>query len=782
MTLAEKLHFLILKTRPGRIENINEGIPRLCIPPLTLQDGPAGPSFGARRVTQLPSPLALAASFDTALAARYGAVVGAEARAKGIDVVQGPDLNLDRVPASGRGFEAFGEDPLLTGALGTAVTEGIQSTGVMAQLKHFAVYNQETARMVLDQKVPTRALEELYFRPFEMAVAAAHPASIMCEYGSVNGVNGCQSLALFKELQTWGFSGFIRSDLRSVTHPVAAFKAGLDLIKPGSFTALRSAVRTGALPVTVVDTAVEKVLAPMFALGMVAHPRKLDPGAAADSAAHAAEALSVAEHAIVLLKNRSSLLPLGSGGGSGRLASIAVVGPGAGRRAMTAGYGSAYVPGERHPSPLAAIRALAPRGTVVRAADTLPVATVPLPASDFLHGTPLPPGPPAFDERGEHEFQDFDPIGIPRADLTAAAPSTGEYWHTWTATVAVRVSGLYALSLVSSGDCFMSVDGTQVFADRGLHARSEWSFPVRLVGGRPTVLSLRWYSRPGLPAPAMTWADETPSIQAAVAAARVSSAAVVVVDDWSSEGSDRPNLDLLGAENALVSAVSAVNPNTVVVLSTGGPVLMPWLPHVAAVLAAWYGGEESGRAMADVLFGRFDPSGHLPVTFPRSADQGVTSTAAAYPGVAGTVVYGEGLDIGYRYFEAHGQTPLFPFGFGLSYTTFSLSALHVAPAPGGGAWAVSLEVSNTGPRTGGTVVQAYVSFPSGFGEPPHQLAAFSPVTLRPGQSKRVVLELPRRDFEAFLHGGFSTVPGSYVISLGQSSASLPLHATVRAPA
>lgn len=785
MTLEEKLHFVVLYTRRGLVENSNLGIGRLCIPPLTLQDGPAGLAYGASHVTQLPAPLALAATFDTSLARSYGAVMGSEARTKGIDVLQGPELNLARVPTSGRLFESFGEDPTLTGDMAVSVTEGIQSKGVMAQLKHFPVYTQETARAFLDLRVGNRALEEVYLEPFEMAVAQAHPASIMCEYGSVNGVNACQSRALYHELESWGFRGFVRSDLGAVRNPVAAFEAGLALVKPGSYADLRKAVLGGVLPVSVVDASVEKVLAPMFSFGLIDHPRALEPGAVADTPAHAAVALRTADRAIVLLDNSAGILPLGTGSSARQPASIAVVGPGAGAGAMTAGYGSSYVRPERHPSPispLSAIRSAAPGGTVVRSADTVPVPTVPLPASVFVKGKPLPPGPPPFDELGEHERLDFDPKGVPSRALTAVAPSSGELWHRWNAEIAVPASGLYVFSIVGSGDVFMSVDGRQVFADRGLHSRSPWSFGVTLRAGRRYRLSLRWFSTPTLPGPSMTWADETPSIRAAVAAARRSSVAVVVVDDWTSEGSDRPTLDLPSAQNELISAVSSANPRTIVVLSTGGPVLMPWLSRVKAVLEGWYGGEEAGTAIANALFGRIDPSGHLPVTFPRSAEQGPTDATSAYPGVAGTVTYSEGLDIGYRYYQAHRQKPLFPFGFGLSYTTFSLSSMHVAPARGGTAWAVSAKVANTGRRTGTAVVQAYVGFPAGAGEPPHQLAAFARVTLAPGQSKRVVLGLTLRCFQAFLNGRFRTVPGSYVVSLGQSSSRLPLRASVQPPA
>ena len=368
MTLDEKLHFLILVPAP-HLENTNRAIPRLCIPALSLQDGPDGVAYYASGVTQLPAPLAVAATFDTGLAKAYGRVEGAEARTKGLDVLQGPELNLDRVPTSGRAFEAFGEDPLLTGEIGTAVAQGIQSQDVMAQVKHFTLYNQETARVVLDQQVSERALEELYFRPFQMAISGADAASVMCQFGSVNGTNACQEPSLFKELASWGFNGFVRSDFASVTDPVAAFEAGLSLLKPGSYPQLRLDAASGRLSMRAVDASVEAVLAQMFRFGLITHPRPFTPDAVATSPAHSALALQVAERSIVLLKNRGNLLPLKAAPTATGAASLAIVGVGAGVGATTSGYGSSYVRRSSMIAPLDAIRTRLPAGTVMRVAE-----------------------------------------------------------------------------------------------------------------------------------------------------------------------------------------------------------------------------------------------------------------------------------------------------------------------------------------------------------------------------------------------------------------------------
>ena len=251
---------------------------------------------------------------------------------------------------------------------------------------------------------------------------------------------------------------------------------------------------------------------------------------------------------------------------------------------------------------------------------------------------------------------------------------------------------------------------------------------------------------------------------------------MVFASDYNSEAYDRPSLALPGDQDALIAAVAAVNPRTVVVLNTGGPVLMPWLPNVAAVIEGWYPGEEDGAAIAALLFGDFDPSGRLPVTFPSSDTGGGVDSAAQWPGVDLTSDFSEGLDVGYRYDHATGTQPLFPFGFGLSYTDFALGGLSVVPT--GPGYSVTVDVTNTGSRTGTEVPQVYVTDPAAAGQPPAQLAAFSTITLAAHQTAAVTLAVPASAFQSYLANGWTTVPGPYTISVGDSSANLPLSATV----
>ncbi|HEX3979700.1 MAG TPA: glycoside hydrolase family 3 N-terminal domain-containing protein, partial [Acidimicrobiales bacterium] len=347
MTVREKLGEIVL-VHSGEYENLDAGVPQLCIPALSLQDGPQGVAFGAVNVTQLPAPLGVAATFDTSVARTYGQVEGSEAMGQGIDVIQGPNLNIDRVPQNGRGYEGFGEDPVLVSAMGVANAEGIQSTGTMAMAKHFAVYNQETDRGEIDDMVSSRALEELYLPPFEAAVRQAHVSSVMCAYPQLNGTFQCQDPALLHQLDQWGFTGFVRSDLGSVHDPVAAIDAGTDLIKPASVARLKLLLDEHRLSLAAVDTAVTKVLTEMFAHGLVGRPADGAPDDPVDTADHAHFALTAAEQSAVLLKNAGSLLPLDPS--SHR--SVAVIGADGFTDPVTSGYGSSRVVAPFVSSPL----------------------------------------------------------------------------------------------------------------------------------------------------------------------------------------------------------------------------------------------------------------------------------------------------------------------------------------------------------------------------------------------------------------------------------------------
>jgi beta-glucosidase len=831
MTLPEKLGELVLKMS-GSYENVNAGVAHLCIPSLTLQDGPWGLAFGDTGVTLLPSPLGIGATFDTTLAGQYGEVLGSESRGQGIDVSQGPNLNVDRVPQSGRADESYGEDPLLTSEMGVADIEGLQSQGVMAEAKHVFAYQQETNRGALENEVPARAMQEIYLPPFKAAVTQAHVAGLICAYPRLNGTFQCQDPAVDLALDQWGFAGFVRSDLGAAHAPATALASGTDLLKPSSVELLAALVAKGLVSQATIDTGVEHVLTEMFAFGMIGRPATGVPGTTVDTPDHTAFALTAAERSAVLLRNAGGLLPLDPS----RTQSVAVIGADASTHPVIQGFGSSHVTPPFVSTPLEALTARLGPGTTVRYADggstTLHQPTIPTeyltPASGRGHGLTLTVGPvgdignsistidpvpaaaiePALTIHG----QDHDavrsnpppdhPMRVPtdRADDgrlpdldPAAAMATSielpDGWigsrAKWTGTFTPPRSGRYTFSLAGTGAAVMTLDGRPVVSDMLPHDSGTWSGSVVLAASQPYRFVLRWepvadattLDIPSILDLGMDYVGD--AIAQAVAAARTSQVAVVFAADYAAETFDRPTLSLPGDQDALIAAVAAANPHTIVVLNTSGPVLMPWLYRVGAVLEAWYPGEEDGAAVAALLTGDVAPTGHLPVTFPTSDQATAVANRSQWPGIGLTAAYSEGLAVGYRYDHLTGTKPLFPFGFGITYTTFSFHG--ISAVRNGAGYDVTVDLTDTGHRAGTEVVQAYLTFPKSAGEPPAQLAAFTPVNVSPGQTQAVTLTVPTSAFQSFQPRGWTEAGGTYRIGVGDSSASQPLQVSVRAP-
>jgi beta-glucosidase len=648
MTLDEKIQELG-SLRDATHSRETPPIPRLCIPALRLNNGSAGVSTGGPvqfPATALPAPIGLAATWDPGQALRYGEVEGRETVNQGRNLLEGPDINIARVPVNGRTFEAYGEDPFLAAQITVGDIRGIQSQGVIANAKHYAANNQETNRSTINELIDERTLREIYLPAFEAAVKDAQTGSVMCAKNQVDNEFSCQNRHLLLDILkgSWGFPGFVVSDFNSCHDTVKCANNGMEFELPvASFfsnAALKAALAAGTVTVATIDEHVHRILATMIRFGIFDRPQTTSD---IDFAAGAAVSRDIAEQAAVLLKNDPGTLPLNPG----TLHSIAVVGPFAGA-AMTGGGGSSHV---------------LPNPSVV------------------------------------------------------VAPVDG---------IRSRVG-----------------PGVTVTYDDG-------SDPTRAAG---------------------------------VAAA--ADLAVVMVGDNEAEGRDRPNLSLSGNQDQLVAAIAAANRRTVVVLKSGAPVLMPWIGGVAAVLEAWYPGEQDGTVVAALLFGDVNPSGRLPITFPKREADVPANTPAQYPGVNGVATYSEGVFVGYRHYDAHGIEPLFPFGFGLSYTSFRLDHLKLSPATGvsHGQVTVHVDVTNTGSRAGSQVVQIYVGHPadSAVPEPPHQLVAFTKVALAPGQTRHVVLHLDPRAFAFWdtVSGGWVVQDGGYRIFAGSSSRDLPLSVPVR---
>ncbi|WP_250298566.1 glycoside hydrolase family 3 C-terminal domain-containing protein [Streptomyces sp. A 4/2] len=792
MTLDEK----IAMVKGGVVSAYTGYVPgnsRLCIPALKLQDGPTGVRMAT--TTQLPAAAGIAASFDPSVAKSYGTVIGAEDKAKGVDVDLGPTVNIVRDPRWGRSFESYSEDPYLTGRMGAADIEGIQGQGVMAQVKHWAVYNQETSRNTPADNVviDDRTVREIYASAFGAIVDQAHPASAMCSYSSVNGTYACENSYLNGILKKdFGFQGFITSDWGGTHSTVASANAGMDMEMPDNQyfgAALKTAVEQGQVPQSRVDDMVTRIMREQFRFGLFDHPSPDTPGAEASTPAHVDVAKKTAEAGTVLLKNAQKVLPLDTG----RVKSIAVIGDGAGTDTMTAGGGSAAVAGTGTVTPYQGIKARAgSQATATYAQGGLgPSGALPPIDTSFL----TPPSGTGHGLQGDY-YPNTTLTGPPAATRTdpqvdfnwrGAAPAKGvpatNFSASWTGTITPPVTGTYTFGLTSDDGSRLFIDGKQVidnWRDQGGGATE--TAKADLTAGKTIQVEVDYYQRGGGDRVDLGWTrpDDGPLIDQAVALAKKSDVAVVYANDFESEGSDLANIDLPGDQNKLISAVAAANPDTVVVLNTGSAVTMPWLNEVRGVLEAWYPGQEAGHAIAELLFGDVNPSGKLPVTFPTSLDQVPASTSAQWPGTGGKVQYSEGLDVGYRWYDAKKLTPLFPFGYGLSYTSFRYSHLHVGQKlTDGGTLRASVDVTNTGSRRGADVAQLYLSAPSSTGEPARQLKGFQKVDLRAHQTKRVTFEISAQDASYWNTDAqaWTLGTGTYTLQAGDSSRNLPLSDT-----
>jgi beta-glucosidase len=534
-------------------------------------------------------------------------------------------------------FESFGEDPFLTGRIAVATIEGIQSTGMMANVKHYLANNQEADRHSVNEVIGERALREIYMPGFEASIREAHSASLMCAYPKVNGAFNCENAPLLDGVlkKEWGYDGFVLSDWGATHSTVPSALNGLDLEMPTGIyfdKELRKAVDAGEVPVAVIDEKLVRRFAKMIEFGDFGPQAKPVPIPALE---HGAISRQIAAQGMVLLKNDGGLLPLDAT----LLKTVLVVGPYA-VRPNTGGGGSSHV---------------------------IPLYTI----------TP------------------YDGLS---AELKAR------------------------LTVMDGGD-----------------------------------------------------------INAAAEAAKKAELVIVMVGDQDTEGRDQ-SLELPAAQNDLIRAVVKANAKTVVVVKSGSAVLMPWIDSVAAVLEAWYPGEEDGHAVADVLTGKVNPSGKLPLSFPRSVEDTLASSPEQYPGVNGVAHYNEGLEVGYRGYTAHNIPPLFPFGFGLSYTQFSFDGLKVSKQPGGANATVSFKVTNTGKRTGAEVAEVYLGFPAinEGNEPPLQLKAFSRVMLNPGEAKTVEVKLDARAFSFWSEKthAWAVATGEFQVMVGDSSASTPLKANL----
>lgn len=815
------------------------GVARLGIPDWRTTDGPngaRGSSFlgsGESMATCIPSGSALGATWNPELVEELGRLLGRETRTKACRVLLGPTVNLHRAPQAGRNFECFSEDPLLSGKLAAAYCRGVQSEGVVTTVKHFVGNECETDRWTSNSIIDERALRELYLVPFEMAVTEGGTLGIMTSYNRVNGMYCTEQRWLLTDVlrDEWGFEGFVTTDWMAGADTVLSAEAGLTIEMPSGDrafgTALAAAVRDGRVPESTLDLLAGRMLSTFEAVG--AWDDEPQTEQSIDRPDHRHLARRAAAEAMVLLRNEpvagTPVLPLAVAS----LTSIAVIGPNAGRIHMMGG-GSANLRPFHRTSPLDAIRARL-EGSIEVIGEA---------GCNIDKDPPLLGGPSLAAPDGRQGFliELFDnltwsgePIATGNREISRLLfdeqPLPGhrpeQFSIRATTTFTPEVSGEHTFHLIQVSPSRVTIDGdvaidgithppapSAAFFGFGaeappvaleLAAGESHQIVIELVVERLTMFAgLDLRVRAPIP---------SDSIERAVAAAAAADVAIVVVgtsDEWESEGEDRRALALPGDQDELVQAVVAANPRTIVVVNTGSPVTMPWVDQVPAIVQSWLGGQEMGDALVDVLTGAVDPGGRLPTTFPLRVEH--NPTYGSFPGDNGQVPYTESLFVGYRWYDSRHLPVLFPFGHGLSYTTFDISppTLSSTSVAIGETVSVEVTVTNSGDRTGSHVVQCYVRpHQARIVRPDHELKAFRKVTLEPGASTVVTLELGERAFAYWdpgqpdwdelqsrhattlphlqdqqrrTHAGWTIEPGAYEIVIANSIADPVASATV----
>lgn len=780
-------------------------IERLGIPSLTMTDGPHGVranrTEAGRRAgptTAFPTGVSLASSWNPELVERASAALGEETRAMGCDILLGPCVNIVRHPLAGRNFEAYSEDPYLAGRIGAAWVTGVQSQSVGASLKHFACNNQEFERFRGSSIVDERTLREIYLPQFEMIVKDTQPWTVMCAYNRINGVYASQHNTLLNEILRgeWGFEGVVVSDWAANHTTVESVQGGLDIEMPGPAKyygkLLVEAVNNWQIDEAVIDNAVRRILKMILRSGQMDNPQAR-PAGAANTFEHQRLAREIAEEAITLLKNDNHALPLKID----TIQSIAVIGPNAADLQISGG-GSSRVEPPYRVSPLEGLKAKLGQRMKIEfepGCDNY----VELPAIKPAYLTPA--GGAGHGVKAEY-FANADLSGVP--DAVRVEPTLDLWWWNegpdtrvpvrrfsarWTGKLIVPQSGRHTLKLSNTGRARLYLDGKLVIeqaATSNPHIGS--SIEVELTAGREYDLKAELikttdehfaHLRAGLayrPEPDNRFAR-------AVELARSSDVAIVFAglpENYETEGRDRPDMELTGPQAELIQSVAQANRNTIVVLNVGSPVTMPWLDDVAAVVLAYYPGMEGGHVIANILCGDANPSGKLTVTYPkRLAD---TPAFINYPG-AQEVYYGEGIFVGYRYYDQRDIAPLFPFGHGLSYTTFEYGEIQVpASVKRGAPIEVSITVKNTGSVEGKEVAQLYLSDQqSSLARPPKELKGFAKVALRPGESQTVRFTLDERALSFYdpNRRRWAAEPGEFEILIGSSSRDIRARATFK---
>ncbi len=797
LTLEEKIAML-----SGSSMMASTGVARLGIPAFRMSDGPVGAHIPAPS-TAYAAGIGLAASWDRDLAVRIGTEIGRDARSRGASFLLGPGVNIYRAPLNGRNFEYFGEDPFLAGETAVGYVNGVQSQGVSATIKHYAANNSEYFRFTSDSVVSERALREIYLPAFEAAVRKAHVGSIMDSYNLLNGEHATQNYHLNVEIakQQWGFDGVMMSDWTATHDGIAAANGGLDLEMPfGVYMnekTLLPAVKEGKVKEPVIDDKIRRLLRVGYRFGWMDHD-PLDNGIPRYNQQGRQAALQGAREGIVLLKNQGNLLPLDPA----KVKTIAVIGPDAFPAIPTAG-GSGQVPTYSDVSALKGISdRLGMNGNVLYDRGVPKLSVLAMRSGFSVAADKFAPGLTV------ETFDNAEFTGKPVATRTEMTANTGQNmldnpdmaelinsitadqmmgfmnmagaprYNRWTGYYFVRAPGNFVVFVESQGKYRLTIDGQTVID----HAEiPKFALTQRIVpltpGPHKVVLDVLGAPQFGEGSLKIGIAQEGTLVnQSAIDIAKKADAVIVAVGynaDIETEGADR-EFQLPPGQDELIEKIAAANPNTIVTVTAGGSVdASRWIDHVAALLQNWYPGQEGGTALAEVVFGDVNPSGRLPISWERSLKDN-PSFAYYYPTPGTlTVPYRDDVFVGYRGYEHSGVKPLFPFGFGLSYTSFKYAGLAIHPAAGTGAYEVSFDVTNTGARNGADVAEVYVSedHPQ-VPRPPQELKGFARVVLDPGQTRHVTVPLDARAFTWFDEkaAAWHADAGSFTVHVSRSSA------------
>ena len=805
MTLEEKIDYI------GGTGFAIRAMPDLKLPSFEMSDGP----YGVRSNAGFPSTtyaigIGLAASWDPALAERVGVGIGKDARARGVHYMLGPGVNIYRSPRNGRNFEYFGEDPFLSSAIAVGYIDGMQKQGVSATIKHFMGNNSEFLRHDSDSIIDERTMREIYLPVFESAVKKAKVGAIMDSYNLTNGVhmtqNGYMNIDVVRK--DWGFKGVMMSDWVATYDGVGAANGGLDIEMPnGAFMNQKNllpAIKDGRVSEATIDEKIKHILNLAERFGWLDRPQT-DNSLSVYNAKNDEVALEAAREGAVLLKNDGHLLPLDKS----KVKSILVVGPNA-YPGVPVGGGSAGVRPFTLVSDLEGIQKAAGQDVTVFYDRGLP--TVPDLARETQWFTEANGGKPgatldSFDNldlsgtaKATKVVRNINDLGMSwetlAADPEAAmalfmANQKHETSRRWTGYYRAATDGPYEVVLEGPGEGGgnrLFVDDKLVFDNWKLVRAFQPHATLQLTAGPHKVVVEDYQSGPIGGKIRVAIADQRTLVSAKAKALAAKADVVVIAAGYDGasegEGGDR-TFDLPFGEDEMIREISVANAHTVVAVTSGGNVdSNAWLEKIPAYLETWYGGQEGGTALGEILFGAVNPSGHLPATFERKIEDNPTFNNYYPEGDSIRVVYKEGVFVGYRGYEQNGVKPLYPFGYGLSYTTFKYANLAVAPVAGGLGphYKVSFDVTNTGQRAGATVAQVYVAEAhASVPRPPKELKGFERVALKAAETKHVSVELDGRAFAFYDVAGkdWKVDGGEFGILVGDNSADTPLSSKVQ---